>query len=340
MDSIDRPTSDKPMEAGASDAPASERASKWRTWKKRAAMTTGIVLSTAGINLLVCFLEGNSLWMLRLGFAAATGTLLYCVLSGYWRRWVQPADRLAATLCEIRAGQAPIEELSKIGGGLESVAFQAKSLLGELRQYKQQLAQLDLEIRHKVASRTDALERLIGSLRHQANRDTLTGLYNRRMLDQLLPQLVRQCLAEGTPLAIQMIDVDYFKDLNDTLGHPAGDEMLRALGQIIRSTIRASDFGFRFGGDEFAILMPGCGKEAAQGIADRLQSLALAMTGAYRLARRPGLSIGVCTLAELADPTPENLIHRADVLLYEKKQIRREAAKAKVAQAVPERKAV
>jgi diguanylate cyclase (GGDEF)-like protein len=296
-----------------------------RNWIKRAALIAAFCSAIVLVNQLLWFSEINSLWMLRLGFAAGVASLLYCVVSGQWHRWIAPRDRLAELIREIHCGNAPVEELTTVGGGLEGVAREVKALLLESRDFKRQMAQLDLEIRHRVANRTDALERMIGSLRNQANRDPLTGLFNRRMLDQVMPQIVRECLGQGTPLAMQMIDVDYFKDLNDTLGHATGDQMLRALGQIIRSTIRTSDYGFRFGGDEFVILMPGCDRESALRIAERLQSLAAALGKSYQLARNPALSIGVSTLAELHDPTPEDLLKRADVQLYEQKLLRKEA---------------
>ncbi|MDP9174293.1 MAG: GGDEF domain-containing protein [Planctomycetota bacterium] len=298
-----------------------------RDWITRA----GAVLVVAGVitstNLLFRSVQLDSIQIPRLGLSITISMLVYLFISGMIRRWIQPAKNLGVLLAEIRAGDAPIEELSTIGGALRAVAEESSSILRELRQCKQQIAQLDLEIRQKIANRTDALERLVGSLRHQANRDPLTGLYNRRMLDQLMPQLVRQCVADPGALALLMIDVDYFKDLNDVLGHAAGDEMLRALGQVIRSTVRSTDFAFRFGGDEFVILMPGCEAPAAEKIAQRLESLVDAMASTYQLPRRPKLSIGVCTLADVADPTPESLINRADALLYEKKQVRKEVSR-------------
>src|SRR5688572_28675145 len=128
-------------------------------------------------------------------------------------------------------------------------------------------------MRQKVASRTDALERTIGSLRQQATRDVLTGLFNRRFLDQYITQSVTRHVKENRDLCLLMMDIDHFKMLNDTLGHAAGDDLLRAIGQLIRSAIRGEDVGFRMGGDEFVVLLPGSGTDAGQSLATRLMSL-------------------------------------------------------------------
>ena len=144
-----------------------------------------------------------------------------------------------------------------------------------------------------VANRTDALERTIGSLRQQATRDALTGLFNRRMLDQFLPQEIEQCWREKTNLAVLMIDVDYFKILNDTLGHAAGDELLRNIGQIIRSSIRENDAAFRCGGDEFVVVLPETGETAASSFAERFQSLVKGLARTLRIPQQPGFQSGL-----------------------------------------------
>ena len=101
----------------------------------------------------------------------------------------------------------------------------------------------------------------------------MTGLYNRRLLDQHLPPIIDRCRNTQTHLSLLMIDVDHFKKLNDTLGHAAGDEMLRDIAQIIRSTIRENDSAFRYGGDEFVVVLEGFDAEAGQALGDRLISL-------------------------------------------------------------------
>jgi diguanylate cyclase (GGDEF)-like protein len=271
---------------------------------------------------MVTTLPGYYLWLAGSVLGAGVAGLLLALALRHRRHWVAPARRITTLIRDIRAGEAPSEELADIRGGLHGVADEVKSLIQELRQQRQTNAQLSDEIRQRIANRTSALERKLGSLRQQAFRDSLTGLHNRRMLDQFLPQAVRHCLSEERPLAVLMIDVDNFKELNDTLGHAAGDRLLRSLGQIIHSTIRDGDAAFRWGGDEFVIVLPGANAAAARAVAERMQSLTAALAGTFKLSRRPHLSIGACTLADLSDPTPENLLGRADELLYAHKPSR------------------
>jgi diguanylate cyclase (GGDEF)-like protein len=120
-----------------------------------------------------------------------------------------------------------------------------------------------------------------------------------------------------------MMDLDHFKTLNDTLGHAAGDELLRSIAQIIRSTIRTTDHAFRWGGDEFAILCEATDATAARGLANRLTSLVDALAKTCRgVPVPPGLSIGMTTLDKGADPNPRSIIEAADRVLYEVKAAR------------------
>ena len=141
---------------------------------------------------------------------------------------------------------------------ISKTSAEVKLLLHDLRQRRQAIEGLNDEVRQRIANRNSVLDRHESALRNQTVKDPLTGLYNRRMLDQFLPQLISHYTAEHKPLTLLIFDVYRFKDLNDSLGHVAGDELLRSVGQIIHSTIREGDIGFRCGGDEFAVVLPGC----------------------------------------------------------------------------------
>lgn len=162
----------------------------------------------------------------------------------------------------------------------------------------------------------------MGSLRQQAIRDPLTGLCNRRELDQQLPAMIESCMKDGVDLAVLMIDVDYFKHLNDALGHAAGDELLKDIGRIIRSSIREKDAAFRCGGDEFVIVLPNCAQQPARAMADRLESLVAGLTRTFKLPQQARLSIGLCCISEIDEPTPQSLLREADRRLYEIKNAR------------------
>jgi diguanylate cyclase (GGDEF)-like protein len=123
-----------------------------------------------------------------------------------------------------------------------------------------------------------------------------------------------------------MIDVDNFKPLNDTLGHAAGDEMLRNIGQVIKSSMRDTDAAFRVGGDEFVVLLSGADEEAGRRLADRISKLVAGLAMPLKMERPVGLSIGVASLREGLKhgerPTHSLLVAAADARLYEVKKTR------------------
>ncbi len=105
----------------------------------------------------------------------------------------------------------------------------------------------------------------------QSLKDGLTGLRNRRSLNPALRQEIKQCLQNGLPISLLMIDVDNFKKYNDTMGHVRGDEILKKLADIMNANIRDSDLIFRYGGEEFCVLLPGVPLNGAQKIAERIR---------------------------------------------------------------------
>jgi diguanylate cyclase (GGDEF)-like protein len=248
------------------------------------------------------------------------------------RHWSNQVTRLRKALEEAVEGQLLIEELNQPFGGLTPLCPVLRDLLRERRQQKSEIARLRGEIDQRVAKRTDVLERLISKLRAQATRDVLTGLFNRRVLDDCLDEIVQRCRQDRTPLCLLMIDVDDFKLLNDTLGHAAGDTLLRCVGQLIRSSVRQQDLAFRCGGDEFLIVLPQCPKPQGEALARRLTDLVDALAKTLNVKRRPRLSIGVSMLSDLpvaADGAA--LIKEADARLYAVKTARKKGADPRAA---------
>jgi diguanylate cyclase (GGDEF)-like protein len=241
----------------------------------------------------------------------AVGGLVHLVA-----HWHRPLHKLRRELELIRGGTASIEVLSDIRGGIEPLVPAIQALLRDLRRQRAEVTHLEHEMRQRIASRTSALERLVGSLRQQATHDPLTGLHNRRLLDQCLPQLNERLGNGSEPLCLLMIDIDYFKYLNDHLGHGAGDEFLRTVGQLIRSTIREHDLAFRYGGDEFVIILPDSGRATGQTLAERLISLVDAAARTLHLTPAPRLSIGLASTVEHPHLSAEALLKQADTALY------------------------
>jgi diguanylate cyclase (GGDEF)-like protein len=255
--------------------------------------------------------------------------LVLVVAARHELNWARPSRRLRRLLPLIKSGERPIEELNTVGGPKEFGAMlpAIAELLHDLRRQRVELALVNEEMRQKVAQRTDALERAIGQLRHQATRDALTGLGNRRMLDMSLPKLMETCRQQKTDLVVMVMDVDNFKKLNDTLGHGAGDQLLRDLGQLIRSTVRTTDMYFRLGGDEFLILMPAADEQAASTLAERLIKLMDMYGKTLRVEPRPRLSIGMARMLAYPGASADALVHAADKQLYEVKSERKKASR-------------
>jgi diguanylate cyclase (GGDEF)-like protein len=240
------------------------------------------------------------------------------------RHWWWPLGQLRAAVEEARAGKLAIEQVPSDVGGLTPLAEGIRDLLRDARELRAKVGRLESEMQRRVERRTDALERRLGKLNAQATRDVLTGLYNRRMLDQSLDDLARRAVAAGQPLCLLMIDVDDFKLLNDTLGHAAGDTLLRSVGQLIRSSVRQQDLPFRCGGDEFVVVLPDAGLAEGESLARRLVDLVDALVKTLPLTRRPRLSVGMSTLGSLApNAGARELMEDADRRLYAEKSTRK-----------------
>jgi diguanylate cyclase (GGDEF)-like protein len=147
--------------------------------------------------------------------------------------------------------------------------------------------------------------------------DALTGLFNRRYFETRIDEEIQRARRYGLDLALLVIDADDFKQLNDTFGHPAGDRVLRAMSDTLRRSVRAFDVCTRFGGEEFAILMPGSNAASAVQSADRIRQ----RVANYRFDPlvvpahvHPTISVGVAVLN--GDQGTQDLIARADRALY------------------------
>jgi diguanylate cyclase (GGDEF)-like protein/PAS domain S-box-containing protein len=157
-------------------------------------------------------------------------------------------------------------------------------------------------------------------LREQSIRDALTGLYNRRYLEESLEREIHRAGRSGHQMSVLMFDVDHFKKFNDTFGHEAGDLLLRQMGECITSFVRKSDIACRYGGEEFALLMPELSVEQAQLRAEALRKSVEAMEVQYR--RQPlgkvTISVGVATYP-LHGSEGTELMNAADAALYKAK---------------------
>ncbi len=171
------------------------------------------------------------------------------------------------------------------------------------------------ELRARVRSAL-RMQRLLRMLSQRAQLDGLTGLWNRAYLDDRLRKEVAGALRHGTPLSLILCDLDRFKSLNDTFGHPFGDEVLERAAAILVGG-RAQDVACRYGGEEFAVIVPAAHADEAAGVAERHRSRIEQVTWNERPSVRISASFGVADLSGLdGDPTPEKLVAAADAALY------------------------
>jgi diguanylate cyclase (GGDEF)-like protein len=164
--------------------------------------------------------------------------------------------------------------------------------------------------------------KLRDTLRQQSLRDPLTGLYNRRFLEEYLVHERVRATRKNRPLSVIMLDIDHFKRVNDTFGHLVGDDVLREVSMIIQREVRTVDIVARYGGEEFVVVLPETAEEGAVAFAERVRQ----RIAEHRVAGEEGeealsltVSIGVATFPSSSIETVDDLISHADDALYRAK---------------------
>jgi diguanylate cyclase (GGDEF)-like protein len=150
--------------------------------------------------------------------------------------------------------------------------------------------------------------------------DSLTGLYNRKKLDDILADQFARFRRNHRPFAILMLDLDNFKSINDNYGHAAGDEVLANVAAILKQSVRNIDYVVRYGGEEFVVVLVETALDAALDIAERIRSVVeIPRVGASNKLISITVSLGV-THSRDGDDGPEEALARADHALYEAKR--------------------
>jgi diguanylate cyclase (GGDEF)-like protein len=248
-----------------------------------------------------------------------------------WDPMLPPGTRPQIAETVIRAISAALERPQPLGWGLDpalepvAAAFglnvgNVDTALAELVCLREAFARV---VVHQLEDdqQVDALRRLqmivdrtmlvvaqsgVRRLAEEALTDSLTGLGNRRAFDQDLRRELARVSRSHAELTVALLDVDGLKQVNDTLGHPAGDQLLRQLGNAIISATRAADRGYRIGGDEFALILADASGVEAEAMHKRLQA-----------AGAPKFTIGIASLPE---DDPNRLVELADARLYEQRR--------------------
>lgn len=174
---------------------------------------------------------------------------------------------------------------------------------------------------NRMVSVAHDLSILNKTLREQTSRDSLTGLYNHRYFQEMLRHEFLLAQRHRTELSCMMLDLDFFKDVNDTWGHPFGDLVLKGTAEQILQESRTTDTVARYGGEEFAVLLPNTDLEGAARIAERIR--VRAQEYAHRdkdVSRRVTISIGLASIRAHSPQRPEELLAFADQALYAAKK--------------------
>jgi diguanylate cyclase (GGDEF)-like protein len=196
-----------------------------------------------------------------------------------------------------------------------------QQLIASLSAKNQALLEMNRELEAKIHERTHELAEANARLAQLAVTDGLTGLYNHRHLHERLTLEVERSQRSGLPLSLLMLDVDNFKQFNDTFGHPAGDEVLRQLARVLNDTRRANDVVARYGGEEFAVILVDTAKFTAAKVADRVRDRVSShdFSDAAPRAGKLSVSIGVATFPD-DGADAEGLVRAADTALYAAKR--------------------
>jgi len=190
----------------------------------------------------------------------------------------------------------------------------------EHKKVEAELRAMNLQLEDQVR-KISALE---AELRHQAIRDPLTGLYNRRYLVENLEREFQRAMRKSQPLSIVLMDIDHFKALNDTYGHLAGDACLRTLADLLHHHIRKSDMASRYGGEEFLVALPETNLDTAVQRAEQFRLL-LAKTPVRHKRRKINLSasFGISSYPLHPCASIDEIVNKADLALYESKRLGR-----------------
>ncbi|NDV26325.1 GGDEF domain-containing protein [Desulfovibrio sp. JC010] len=187
-----------------------------------------------------------------------------------------------------------------------------------IRLAKDQVATLNAAVNHLSLALSNAI--MFDKIKTRANRDGLTRVYNRRSFDERLVEEFKRHQRLNTDLSLLMVDLDHFKDVNDTYGHMAGDMVLEKVARMFETTFRSTDFIARYGGEEFVILLPHTNEEQAQMLAERVRTKIESCAMTYQdTSFNVTASIGVSAVRPGSLEKDTEIVRKADEALYDAK---------------------
>jgi diguanylate cyclase (GGDEF)-like protein len=207
-----------------------------------------------------------------------------------------------------------------LGLGLLRVAFTSpQSLVGEVLANRLTYIYVFAATAAVFSVLGYVLGRQADELRRLSMTDPLTGLGNRRAVSRRMREEWRRAQRQQSPLSVLLIDLDGLKQINDERGHGAGDQALQAAARAIKAALRATDFGARWGGDEFAIVASDTNRHAAQRLAERLLDRMTQHGRAGDIAVTASIGVATANPAEHTEERLTHLLHEADAALYQAK---------------------
>ncbi len=277
---------------------------------------------TAQVGIAICSSDGDTIRKVNQSFMSLTGKREEELLGERMSDLIHPEDRpifskYIATVKEGNQEDCQIRLRKETGENIHVIL--KSSLCNEKELFLHSLMDITeiIELQIQLERANEALQKL-------SSRDHLTGAFNRRTLDTDLAEKLEEAKVREEHLSLIMFDIDHFKRINDTYGHQVGDYILKSLVRLIHSKLRSEDSIYRYGGEEFVIILPGAGKKNAIKVAERLRKVIESYPFTYRKEQPPikiGLtcSFGVATFPE--DGTaPEELIRKVDKALYKAKE--------------------
>lgn len=256
--------------------------------------------------------------------AASVVLMVQCALIIFWTGRYIPAQGRTRVLLIIGSS------ISLIGLGMRVVAV----LGGGAAEMRYDVSNLKQTVSVSIGTFTAMMislglvllskERSESLLKQLALRDVLTGILNRRAILEQFPAALERSRTDSSWLAVAMVDIDHFKQINDVYGHLAGDAVICHCASHLTQRLRYSDSIGRYGGEEFLLLLPGTNPEGAMAVLDELRaSLAEAPAQYGELSIALRISIGVCCVVPTEEDTTASLLARADAALYEAKALGR-----------------
>jgi diguanylate cyclase len=207
------------------------------------------------------------------------------------------------------------------GGDIEKIKHVVTKLITDTKQ----MEHLNKELEKNLSSSQEQIETLktnMETIRHESLTDPLTALSNRKLFDHSMVYNIDECEKGAKEFSLLIADIDHFKKFNDTFGHQTGDQVIRLVASVLKSSLKGQDVAARYGGEEFAVILPNTPLEFAIRVAENIREAVMGKDLVKRSTNerlgRVTVSVGVSCWAR--GDTPQTLIERADAALYQAKR--------------------